>query len=290
MVARSNAPYLALVPRDDAGLQDFTDTLWLRLRQEAELALAKAPMLASLFVESILDQPGFEAAVFHRVSSRLKNDVVTCQLLTETFRRALAADPEFGRALRTDIAAVLERDPACERFIEPFLYFKGFHAIQTHRLAHHLWMNGERDFALYLQSRSSDVFQTDIHPAARFGLGIFLDHATGLVVGETTVVEDDVSLLQDITLGGTGKEAGDRHPKIRKGTIIGAGAKILGNIEVGPYARIAAGSVVLRPVEAHATVAGIPAKVVKVAAESDHGKRMDQILSDLAFDSFSYSI
>src|ERR1700742_2748739 len=140
---RSNTSHLTLVSRDDAGLQDFTDTLWLRLRQEAELALARAPMLAPLFVDSILDQPGFEAAVFHRVSARLKNDIVPCQLLVDTFRRALAADPEIGQALRTDIAAVLERDPACERFIEPFLYFKGFHALQTHRLAHYLWTNGE---------------------------------------------------------------------------------------------------------------------------------------------------
>ncbi len=287
---RSNLAHLALVSSDDAGLQDFADTLWLRLRQEAELALAKAPMLAPLFVDSILNQTGFEIAVFHRVSSRLKNDIVSCQLLLDTFRRALAADPEIGLALRADIAAVIERDPACERFIEPFLYFKGFHAVQTHRLAHYLWTAGERDFALYLQSRSSDVFQTDIHPAARFGRGIFLDHATGLVVGETTVVEDDVSLLQGVTLGGTGKETADRHPKIRKGAMIGAGAKILGNIEIGQYARIAAGSVVLRPVEAHATVAGIPAKVIKTAKTSDHSERMDQILTDLSYESFSYSI
>ncbi len=287
---RSSYGRLSVVSSDDAGLQDFTDTLWMRLRQEAEQALAKAPMLSSLFVDSILDQTAFESAVFHRVSTRLKNDIAPRPLLIETFTRALAADPEIGRALRADIAAVIERDPATDRFIEPFLYFKGFHAIQTHRLAHYLWKNGERDFALYLQSRSSDIFQTDIHPAARFGRGIFLDHATGLVVGETTVIEDDVSLLQGVTLGGTGKETADRHPKIRKGAIIGAGAKILGNIEVGQYARVAAGSVVLRPVEAHATVAGIPAKVIKRATESDHGERMDQVLSDLSYDSFSYSI
>jgi serine O-acetyltransferase len=279
-----------VVSSDDAGLQDFADTLWMRLRQEANLALAKAPMLASLFVDSILDQTGFESAVFHRVSTRLNNDVAPRALLIETFQRALAAEPEIGQALRADIAAVIERDPACDRFIEPFLYFKGFHAIQTHRLAHFLWKNGERDFALYLQSRSSDIFQTDIHPAAWFGRGIFLDHATGLVVGETTVIDDDVSLLQGVTLGGTGKETADRHPKVRKGAIIGAGAKILGNIEVGQYARVAAGSVVLRPVEAHATVAGIPAKVIKRATESDHSERMDQVLSDLSYDSFSYSI
>jgi serine O-acetyltransferase len=289
-VIRSNSCRLALVSRGTTGVADVADTLWLRVRQEAEQALAAAPMLSSLFLDSILNQPSLAHAVFHRISSRLKSDVVPAQLLVDTFARALAADPEIGQALRSDIAAVIDCDPACERAIEPLLYFKGFHALQTHRLAHFLWAAGETDFALYLQSRSSEIFQTDIHPAACFGQGIFLDHATGLVVGETTVVEDDVSLLQGVTLGGTGKETADRHPKIRKGAMIGAGAKILGNIEVGEYARIAAGSVVLRPVEPHATVAGIPAKVIKIGATSDHGRLMDQCLTDLSLDSFSYSI
>src|SRR4051812_11008740 len=197
---RSSLGHLHLVSSDTQGLQNFADTLWARLRQEAQDALTRAPMLAPLFVESILDQPSFEAAVIHRIASRLKNDVVSLPLLVETWHRAVAADLEIAIALRADINAVSERDPACERFIEPFLYFKGFHAVQTHRLAYWLWRHGERDFALYLQSRSSDVFQTDIHPAARFGRGIFLDHATGLVVGETAVVDDDVSLLQNVTL------------------------------------------------------------------------------------------
>ena len=186
---------------------------------------------------------------------------------------------------------MVERDPACERFIEPFLYFKGFHALQTHRLAHWLWSNDRRDFALYLQSRSSDVFQTDIHPAARFGRGVFIDHATGLVVGATAVVEDDVSILQNVTLGGTGKEAGDRHPKIRSGAMIGAGAKILGNIEVGACARIAAGSVVLRAVPANATVAGVPARVISTTnAEEEPARTMDQILTGLSYDAPDYTI
>ena len=269
---------------------NVADALWIMLRQEAKEAYARAPMLASLFVESILNQPSFEAAAFHRISARLKTDVVGLDLLAATWGRAVADDPGIARALRADIAAVVERDPACERFIEPFLYFKGFHAIQTHRLAHWLWNTGERDFALYLQSRSSDVFQTDIHPAASFGQGVFLDHATGLVVGETAVVEDDVSLLQNVTLGGTGKESGNRHPKVRKGAMIGAGAKILGNIEIGPFARIAAGSVVLRPVEAHATVAGVPAKAIRVADRPDASRRLDQVLSDLAYDGADFSI
>ncbi len=178
---------------------------------------------------------------------------------------------------------VLERhrDPAAHRFIEPLLYFKGFHAVQTHRLAHWLWGKGRRDFALYLQSRASTVYQCDIHPAVIVGRGIFLDHATGLVVGETAVIEDDVSILQDVTLGGTGKEDGDRHPKIRRGVLIGAGAKVLGNIEVGHCARIAAGSVVLQPVPPMKTVAGVPAKVVGEAGCAQPSRTMDQLLHDL---------
>ncbi len=266
------------------------EKLWLRLRHEAESAVLKEPMLARLFYESVLNHVCFEDAVFHRVAVRLGNEVAPAGVISETFRRANADDPGIGEALRLDLAAVVERDPACERFIEPFLYFKGFHALQTHRLAHWLWSNDRRDFALYLQSRSSDVFQTDIHPAARFGRGLFLDHATGLVVGATAVVEDDVSILQNVTLGGTGKEAGDRHPKIRRGAMIGAGAKILGNIEVGACARIAAGSVVLRPVPPHSTVAGVPARVITTgSAEEVPARTMDQILTGLSYDA-DYSI
>jgi len=276
---------------DDRGrVGEVADALWARLRIEAKEAYTRAPALAPLFVESILERDSFEAAVSHRISTRLATSTVGLEVLVDTWAKALTGSPDVGRALRADIVAVVERDPACERFIEPFLYFKGFHAIQTHRLAHWLWKNDERDFALYLQSRSSDVFQTDIHPAARFGRGIFLDHATGLVVGETAVIEDNVSLLQDVTLGGTGKESGDRHPKVRSGAMIGAGAKILGNIEVGANARIAAGSVVLRPVEANATVAGVPAKVIKVADHDNASRSLDQVLSDLSYCAFDYSI
>jgi len=270
-------------------LRGEADAFWVRLRAEAVDALARAPMLAGLFVGSILDQATFEAAVFHRIAGRLKNDQVSQTLLTETFGRALAHDPAIGIAVRADIAAVLDRDPACERLIEPFLYFKGFHAVQTHRLAHWLWRRGERDFALYLQSRSSDVFQTDIHPAAIFGRGIFLDHATGLVVGETAEVGDDVSLLQNVTLGGTGKDNGDRHPKVRQGVMVGAGAKILGNIEIGAHSRIAAGSVVLRAVAPHSTVAGIPAKVIRADSSADT-RPPGEVLGALAYESFDYSI
>jgi serine O-acetyltransferase len=281
---------LTLIARQDLDLGHFTDSVWAELRKEAEEALDRAPMLRRLFIDCILEQPSFEAAVFYRISQRLKNEVAAVPLLTETFARAAKADPDLGQALRADIAAVLDRDPATKRFIEPFLYFKGFHAIQTHRLAHWLWGHGERDFALYLQSRSSDVFQTDIHPAARFGKGVFLDHATGLVVGETAVVEDDVSLLQNVTLGGTGKESGDRHPKVRQGAIIGAGAKILGNIEIGAHSRIAAGSVVLKAVDPHSTVAGIPARIIRTTNDPEVLRTKEEILKALSYESFDYSI
>ncbi len=281
----TGAPYA-----EPAAGQASSDELWLRLRNEAENAYRSAPMLAPLFVDSILAQPTFEAAIIHRVAVRLANSAVGIEVLVEAFGRAFHSTPSIGSAVRADIAAVLERDPACERLIEPFLYFKGFHAIQTQRLAHWLWNRAERDFALYLQSRSSDVFQTDIHPAARFGKGIFLDHATGLVVGETAVIEDDVSLLQDVTLGGTGKESRDRHPKVRRGALIGAGAKILGNIEIGSFARIAAGALVLQSVPPNATVAGIPAKIVKPSEKSAQDQGLDKILKLLSYEHSEFAI
>ena len=237
-----------------------------------------------------LDPPSFEAAVARRIAARLANLEISAHLLGDAFAEAFQADASMGRAIRADALAVLDRDPAAMRLIEPVLYFKGFHTIQIHRLAHWLWRRNRRDFALYLQSRSSEVFQTDIHPAVPFGEGIFLDHATGLVIGETAVVEDGVSILQTVTLGGTGKESGDRHPKIRHGVLIGAGAKILGNIEVGHCARIAAGSVVLQPVPPNTTVAGVPARVVGTAGCPEPARTMDQLLSQEAYNAFDYVI
>lgn len=265
--------------RDPVTGLDRVDPVWARLRREAEQAIETEPALAGLMLASILNQPSFEAAVGHRVAARLAHPALAADLIEQAFAEAVAADPEIGLGFRADIVAVVDRDPACNRLIEPLLFFKGFHALQGHRLAHWLLKQGRRDFALYLQSRSSEVFQTDINPAARIGKGIFLDHATGLVVGETAVIEDDVSMLQDVTLGGTGKEGGDRHPKIRKGVLIGAGAKVLGNIEIGQCARIAAGSVVLQAVPRNKTVAGVPAKVVGEAGCAEPARSMDQILN-----------
>jgi serine O-acetyltransferase len=263
---------------------DKVDPVWTRIRDEAEEVARREPELASFIYSSILHHDAFEQAVVHRIAERLDHPDVSGELIRQAYADALEDEPGLGDAFRADIVATIDRDPAAHRFIDPLLYFKGFHAIQTHRLAHWLWKKGRKDFALYLQSRSSAVFATDINPNARIGRGIFLDHATGLVVGMTAVIEDNVSLLQDVTLGGTGKERGDRHPKIRQGVLIGAGAKILGNIEVGECARVAAGSVVLQPVPRNTTVAGVPAKVVGTAGCAEPARSMDQILYELGSD------
>jgi serine O-acetyltransferase len=260
---------------------DKVDPVWARIRHEAEEVVRREPELATFIYSTVLHHDTLEASVVHRLSERLSHADVSGELIRQAYAGALEDQPSIGEAFRADIVATVDRDPAANRFLEPVLYFKGFHAIQTHRLAHWLWGRGRRDFAFYLQSRSSAAFQTDIHPAARIGRGIFLDHATGLVVGETALIEDDVSMLHDVTLGGTGKESGDRHPKIRRGVLIGAGAKILGNIEVGSCARIAAGSVVVHPVPSNVTVAGVPAKVVGEAGCSEPARSMDQMLYDL---------
>jgi len=255
---------------------DTVDPVWARVRREAEEAVRREPELASFIYSTILHHDTLEAAVVYRLAERLNHTALSSGLIRQAYMDALKDTPSFG----ADIMATVDRDPATRRLIEPVLYYKGFHAIQTYRLAHWLWTKGRRDFALYLQSRSSAAFQTDIHPAAKIGRGIFLDHATSLVVGETAVIEDDVSLLHGVTLGGTGKEAGDRHPKIRYGVMIGAGAKVLGNIEVGHCARIAAGSVVIKPVPNNVTVAGVPAKVIGVAGCPEPARSMDQMFQD----------
>jgi serine O-acetyltransferase len=256
------------------------DPIWSRLRSEAEEIVQHEPALAGFVYTYVLNHEGLEHAVAHRIADRLDNPSLDAGVISRAFADMYSAQPDTSIALRADLVAVHDRDPACTRFIEPVLYFKGFHAIQTHRLAHWLWGDGHADLALYLQSRASEVFQVDINPAVPMGKGIFIDHATGVVVGQTAVIEDDVSILQNVTLGGTGKERGDRHPKVRRGVLIGAGAKILGNIEVGHCSRVAAGSVVLQPVPANATVAGVPARVVGKAPCAEPSRTMDHLLPE----------
>ena len=261
---------------------EHKDALFARILADAEEAVRREPDLAGFLLANVLHHETLERAIIHRVAARLDHPDLGADAIVHAYSGVIASDPSIVDAFRADILAVFDRDPACTRLIEPLLYFKGFHALQTHRLAHALLRSGRRDFAYYLQSRASAVFQVDINPGAKFGRGVFLDHATGLVVGETAVVEDDVSILQGVTLGGTGKEIGDRHPKIRRGVLISAGAKVLGNIEVGHCARVAAGSVVLSPVPHNTTVAGVPAKVVGAAGCAEPGRTMDQILASKA--------
>lgn len=256
------------------------DPIWGSLLNEARSAVQNDPLLSAFFYSTILNHHSLEECVIYRICELLDHPDMQAVLLRQTFEEMLEDWPEWGAILRVDIQAVYDRDPACTRFLEPILYFKGFQAIQTHRLAHWLLGKGRRDLAFYLQSRASRIFQTDINPAARLGRGLFLDHATGLVVGETAVIGDNVSILHGVTLGGTGKEGADRHPKIGSGVMIGAGAKILGNIEIGYCSRIAAGSVVLKPVPHNTTVAGVPARVVGTAGCSEPSRSMDQVIGE----------
>jgi len=259
---------------------DKVDPVWTRIRREAEAVVRQEPELSSFIYSSVLHHDRLEQVVVHRLAQRLAHPDVSGELIRQAYADALEDMPSLGDIFRADIVATYDRDPATNRFIEPVLYFKGFHAVQTYRLAHWLWDKGRKDFAYYLQSRASSVFQCDIHPAARIGRGIFLDHATGLVVGETAAIDDDVSILHGVTLGGTGNETGDRHPKIGRGVMIGAGAGVFGNIEVGHCARIAAGSVVVKPVPHNTTVAGVPARVIGTAGCAEPSRTMDQMLND----------
>ncbi len=256
------------------------DPMFQQIRTEAEEAMHREADVSAFMLTHVLNHDTLERAIVHRVAARLHHPDLAATMIEHAFHDLIARDASISEAFRADLIAVFDRDPACHRLMEPLLYFKGFHALQTHRLAHGLWKSGRRDFALYLQSRASTVFQVDINPAARFGKGIFLDHATAIVIGETVVIDDNVSILQGVTLGGTGKEVGDRHPKIRHGVLIGAGAKVLGNIEVGHCARIASGSVVLAPVPHNKTVAGVPARVVGEAGCAEPARSMDQIIAE----------
>lgn len=252
------------------------DGIWHAMRVEAEAAIANEPVLAEFITETVLAHDTLTDAIVFRIAQRLRHSDLDRDLIVKTFREVAGSNETLTTLFASDIQAVLDRDPACQRALEPLLYFKGFHALATHRFAHAVWNAGRKDLAFYLQSQSSKIFATDIHPAARFGAGIMLDHATGLVVGETAVVGDNCSILHAVTLGGSGKATGDRHPKIGAGVMIGAGAKVLGNIHVGNCCLIASGSVVLADVPPRKTVAGVPAKIVGEIGAQEPARTMDQ--------------
>lgn len=254
--------------------------VWAQLRVEAMQAAAEEPLLASYLHASILHHERMEDALSYHLAQKLGHGDLPALQLREVIRQAYASAPEMALQAARDMRVVRDRDPACRTYLQPFLYFKGYGGLQAYRIAHWLWGERRAILAYHLQSRVSELFAVDIHPAAKIGSGVFIDHAHGIVIGETAVVEDDVSMLHSVTLGGTGKAGGDRHPKIKRGVMIGAGAKVLGNIEVGEEARIAAGSVVLEPVPARCTVAGVPARPVGGACKDgvSPAESMDQII------------
>lgn len=254
----------------------MTDPVWTAIRAEAWSEEEREPVLKSLLYQAVLKQRSLEDALGLLLSARLASDHLPAVMLNDLFKEAFLSAPEIGRAVRDDLSAVADRDPAARGHLTPFLYFKGFHALQCHRIGHWFWVEQRPLLATHLQSRVAEVFGVDIHPAAQIGSGVLIDHGTGVVIGETAVIDNNVSILHEVTLGGTGKETGDRHPKVREGVLIGAGAKVLGNVEIGKGAKIGAGSVVLDPVPAHCTVAGVPAKIVGRGAVTSPSLEMDQ--------------
>ena len=252
------------------------DSMWLRMREEAAQKAEEEPILGSYFHATILNHSSFGDAMSFRLASKLDNPMLPTMLIRDVIAEAINDEPQILVSASHDIEAIYDRDPACTDYSTPFLFFKGFHAIQAYRISHWLWNHDRHTLAQFFQSQISIGLGVDIHPAAQIGQGVMLDHATGIVVGETAVIEDHVSILHSVTLGGTGKESGDRHPKIRRGVLLGAGAKIIGNIEVGEGAKVGAGSVVLNNVPNHVTVAGVPAVIVGTPSEENPALMMDQ--------------
>ncbi len=265
-------------------VQPSEPPVWLALRAQAVTASRDEPTLASLLNAVILSHDSLADALSYQLARKIGDQELRAMSVREVCEAAFAAEPDLVVQAEADLQAVFERDPACKSYVQPFLFFKGFQALQTYRVAHWLWGQGRETLALYLQSRMSEVFQVDIHPAATIGSGVFLDHGTGVVIGETAVVGDEVSMLHGVTLGGTGAERGDRHPKIGRGVLLGASAKVLGNITIGDYAKIASGSVVLKPVPPHCTAAGVPARLMNCPTCDEPAKTMDHTLADLVYD------
>jgi serine O-acetyltransferase len=262
---------------------DTSLPVWAALRNEAQAAAMSESALASLLAAVILNHKSLGDALSYQLARKLGDQELRAMSLRDICEEAYQADPSIVEKAEYDLRAVFERDPACKGYVQPFLFFKGFLALQTHRVAHWLWHEGRETLAFYLQSRSSELFQVDINPATRIGRGVFIDHGTGIVIGETAVIGDDVSMLQGVTLGGTGAERGDRHPKVGRGVLLGAGAKVLGNITIGDYAKVASGSVVLKPVPAGCTAAGVPARLVNCPAGDEPAKSMDHTLADAVY-------
>lgn len=252
--------------------------IWSALREEAAKASRAEATMCSLLAATILNHGAMSSALSYLLALKLGDHALPAMSLRDVIKSVYAADPSIVEIAEEDLKAALERDPACGGYLKPFLFYKGYQALQTHRVAHWLHRKGRETLADYLHSRACELFHVDINPAAKVGRGVFIDHGTGIVIGETAVVSDDVSILQGVTLGGTGAEGGDRHPKIGKGVLLTAGAKVLGPITIGDYAKIAAGSVVLLDVPAGCTAVGVPARLVNCPRSESTAETMAQTL------------
>lgn len=278
MTRFDRAGCLSHLSRMEADMHHRLDPVWESLRDEILSMTVGEPILASYLHATVLNHTSLEDALSYLLAGKLAIEYVSSMTIREVMNDAFGGSPEIGEAIRLDLMAIANRDPAARGIAEPFLHYKGFHALECYRVSNWLWMTNRRTLAMYFRSRIAEVFAVDMHPAARIGKGIFIDHATGVVIGETAVVGDDVSLLHEVTLGGTGKETGDRHPKVENGVLIGAGAKILGNVRIGRGSKVGAGSVVLCDVPPHVTVAGVPAKVVGRPTTDEPALLMDQTI------------
>ena len=263
---------------EESNIADIREagSLWQAIRHEVKLRADFEPIMSTFFHATVLNHDTFEGALSFLLASKLDSPVVSSMAIREIFEEAYREEPAIIHAAEIDIKAVRARDPACNSYSTPLLFYKGFHALQAHRVAHWLWQRERHSLAFYLQNQMSAIFGVDIHPAASIGCGIMFDHATSIVIGETAVVEDDVTMLHGVTLGGTGKTQGDRHPKVRHGVLIGASASIIGNIEIGEGAKVGAGSVVMKDVPPHVTVAGVPAEIVGKPRGDNPAEDVDQ--------------
>jgi len=249
--------------------------IWKEIRDETKKRAEAEPVLASFFHATVLEHDSFSSTLANQLANDLSNASVQPMMLRRVIKETIDSTENMISDIADDLLATKERDPACKYFSTPLLFYKGFRALQSHKVSHWLWNNERHTLALFIQSRASEVYGVDIHPAAKIGKGVMIDHGTGVVIGETSVVEDNVSIFQGVTLGGTGKQSGDRHPKVREGVLLSAGAKVLGNVEVGKNAKVAAGSVVLSDVKEGTTVAGIPAIEVGKSGQKSPAYEVD---------------
>mmetsp|Transcript_21865 Transcript_21865/g.32724 ORF Transcript_21865/g.32724 Transcript_21865/m.32724 type:complete len:493 (+) Transcript_21865:138-1616(+) len=265
------------------------DLIWELLRNDALREAQREPLLVSFLYSTILNHPSLESALAFHLANRLASPSMISTQIMSLILEALHESPSFKKYLRADLIAVRDRDPACTCLPDVFLHYKGFHALQSQRVANYLWKKGRKTLAHFFQSQMSQHFQIDIHPNATLGSGIMLDHGTGLVIGETASVGHNCSILHHVTLGGSGKRGVDRHPKIGNGVLLGAGASVLGNIKIGDGCQIGAGTLVIGDLPEHSVAVGVPARIIGTYKDNDQpSQSMNQVGSEESDRMISY--